>query len=100
MYISYAPLFILGEYHCLINFSKLPTNLRLKKLEEIVSGEAINFYLNISGFFSFLDYIYLINWLGFTNLKQACLESGLDYDYLLKIKKAKIINKLIKIEVL
>jgi hypothetical protein len=70
-------------------FVKLPINRKLGKLEEINTGEAINFLLEFSGFFSYIEYIYILNSLGFTDTISSCIESGLDDDYILNFNKKK-----------
>jgi hypothetical protein len=72
-------------------FIKLPLNVRLQKLEEIESGDAVNFKLSFIGKYTYLEIIYILNLLGFTNIHESTLVAaeGLDFDNVIFLKNYK-----------
>jgi hypothetical protein len=72
-----------------LTFVKLPINRKVGKLEEINTGESINFLLELWGFYSYIEYIYILNNFGFVDLASTCMESGFDDDYIINFNKKK-----------
>ena len=83
-------LFKLNDHKLSIFFIKLPNNLRTLPLEEINSGDAINFKLDIVGSFSYIEYIYLLNIFGFIGLLASIDDCGLEMDALMDKNKNRI----------
>lgn len=75
-------------------FVKLPINKKLGKLEEINTGEAINFFFEVLGFYSYIEYIYVLSNYGFADIFSTCMESGLDDDYIINFNNNKKKNVL------
>jgi hypothetical protein len=73
-------LFIRKRDQIELYFIKLPSNSRWNKLEAIESGESFNFKLCIFGRYTYLEMIYILNTLGFTNLHDSCNLGGLDFE--------------------
>lgn len=73
-----------------IFFIKLPNNFRTFLLEEISSGEAINFKLDILGSWSNIEYIYLLNIFGFIGHIDSLDECGFEMDAVIDTSKSLI----------